>query len=330
MNISIRPTEYKDQKALLLENEFLRTLVLPELGAKIASITFKPSNQEILFQRPGDQYLLQPYDGVYTDAENAGLDDMFPTIDTFVSEQVPWNGIRLPDHGEVWSLPWECKSIESGLHFSVHGIRLPYRLEKTLTFPSNHILRMEYTLTNLSASPFDYLWAAHCMFNSEPDAEILLPAGVTGATLTFSNNPALGKFGDPIKWPVTSLSNGASLDLTRMRGKDQREVKKFYLNEKVSAGWCATRMKNNNLTIGLSWPIDQVPYLAILPNEGGWDDACCLYFEPSTCTFDRPDFGRKRNQVSTISGFATHHWYLNLTITEAIQFTSISPDGLLS
>ena len=118
--------------------------------------------------------------------------------------------------------------------------------------------------------------------------------------------------------------------LSRMRGIEQREVKKFYLNEKVPAGWCATRMKNKNLTIGLSWPIDQVPYLAILPNEGGWDDACCLYFEPSTCTFDRPDLGRKRNQVATISGFATHHWYINLTITESMQFHSISPDGLFN
>ncbi|MBW6472591.1 MAG: hypothetical protein K0B14_05655, partial [Anaerolineaceae bacterium] len=96
MNLSISQSNYKDQPAYSLESEQIQVLILPQCGATLASLIYKPLNKQILFQRPGDRYRTQPYDGVYTDGENAGIDDMFPTIDTYSCLQPPWKGIILP------------------------------------------------------------------------------------------------------------------------------------------------------------------------------------------------------------------------------------------
>jgi hypothetical protein len=327
MNISISQSNYKDQPAYTLESEQIQVLILPQCGAALASLIYKPLNKQILFQRPGDRYRTQPYDGVYTDGENAGIDDMFPTIDACSCLQPPWKGILLPDHGEVWSLPWNATIEEDGLTLSVHGVRLPYKLEKRIGFIAPDILRIDYSLTNYSPFPFDYLWAAHTMFNSEEGAEIVLPSGIKSVALTFSNKATPGKYGDQLDWPKTTLSNGNTRDLSQIRSISSNSVYKYYIQGPMPAGWCAARFHHSGYALGLSWTAERVPYLAVLPNEGGWDNTNSLYFEPSTCSFDRPDIGRYRGEVSTLNGFATHEWSLNLSLTTNLDFTHITSGG---
>jgi len=48
------------------------------------------------------------YGAVFVDQDMSGWDEMFPTINacTYPAPS-PYAGITLPDHGEVWVLPWE-------------------------------------------------------------------------------------------------------------------------------------------------------------------------------------------------------------------------------
>lgn len=150
------------------------------MGAKLCSLYYKPAALELLVQRPGDIYRIAPYDGDYVEqGECSGLDDMFPAIDRCYYNHYPLRrGSSIPDHGEVWSIPWSATIEAEQLHMATHGVRFPYGLEKWISFAGPAALNMAYRLTNLSPYAFDFIWAAHPMFVLEEGAELRLPAGV--------------------------------------------------------------------------------------------------------------------------------------------------------
>ena len=327
--VKINPSQYKDQPAVTIESETIRAQFLPGIGAKLASLIYKPHNFELLVQRPGEKYLTQPFDGVYTDGECSGLDDMFPTIDTCFYDRYPWDGVKMADHGEVWSLPWETTQEGNRLHFSVYGVRFPYRLEKWATISGEGILRLDYRLTNLSPFDFGCVWAAHPMFNLEEDTELVLPDGVKNVIGTFSIPGGFVTYGDEYHWPVGNFADGASRDFRRLRPKTTAEAYKYYIKGKMPAGWCGLKYHRKEFSFVMSFPVKQVPYLGILPNEGGWQDLYNIFLEPCTAPFDRPDAARYRGQDFTLQGSSSFSWHLNLTLAEGTSFKWANEDGRL-
>lgn len=310
----IYDSRYKDQPAVTLESRALRAQFLPTLGGKLCSLVYTPQQFDALIHGPDERYRVQPYDGVYVDGECSGLDDMFPTIDVYHCEHFPWQGTRLPDHGEVWSLPWQSTIEGDRLRMSVHGIRLPYRLQKTVSFVDDHTLRMEYELENLSPFGFDYLWAAHPMFVMDEDSRIVLPDGVERIVSVFSSDGSLGRYGDEFDWPIAATPDGAARDLSRVAPPTAQRAAKFYVKGALPEGWCALTWPSRRLQLRMHFPVDAVRYLAVLPNEGSFQDRYIMFLEPATGTFDRPDLGRKRGEASHIAGCATHTWRLDIAL----------------
>src|SRR5512139_3356911 len=132
-------SQYKDQPAYTLETPQALAQFIPGQGAKLASLVFKPRNFELLVQRSDPAYRLQPFDGDYVAGECSGLDDMFPTIDTCYYDRYPWEGVKMADHGEVWSLAWDLAVRDDRLHFATYGVRFPYWLEKWVSFTTANI-----------------------------------------------------------------------------------------------------------------------------------------------------------------------------------------------
>ena len=64
----------------------------------------------------------------------SGFDEVFPSIESCYYPVEPWEGVKVPDHGEVWSLPWRYEVHEDSVDLSVHGVRFPYRLQKKIHF----------------------------------------------------------------------------------------------------------------------------------------------------------------------------------------------------
>jgi hypothetical protein len=326
---TISTSAYKDQKACTIETEQVRAQFLPEVGAKLASLIYKPLNLELLVQRPNPHYSLQPFDGDYVAGECSGLDDMFPTIDASYCDRYPWAGTKMADHGEVWSLPWETTVEGDRLHFVVNGVRFPYRLEKWAQFTDAGVLRLDYRLTNLSGFDFDCMWAAHSMFYLEEDAELVLPSGVKSVLGTFDVPGKFGRYGDEFAWPVGTLPDGSARDFRKLRPKTAQDCYKYYIKEKMPEGWCGVRYHRSDFSLVLSFPVEQVPYLGILPNEGGWQKLYNIFLEPCTAPFDRPDAARYRGQGSTLKGGAVQTWHLNLTLAKGVGFRRASVDGQL-
>jgi hypothetical protein len=63
-----------------------------------------------------------------------------------------------------------------------------------------------------------------------------------------------------------------------------------------------------------------VPYLGVLPNEGGWRDHYNIFLEPCTASFDRPDVARYRGEGATLPGGSTYEWHLDIALTEGVGF----------
>ncbi len=329
MNASIFHSRYKDQPAITLETSRVLAQFLPEQGSKLASLIYKPRNYELLVQRPAAQYRTQPFDGDYVAGECSGLDDMFPTIDTCFYDRFPWEGVKMADHGEVWGLTWRY-DIEGGrLHFVTHGVRFPYQIEKWVSFTSENILHLDYRLTNLSPFDFDFLWAAHMMINLEEGVELVMPPGISTIAHTFSMGGPFRQYGEECNWPVARQTDGTIIDLRHIRPKSTRQAYKYYVKDRLPEGWCGLRYPRSDFSLALSFPVEQVPYLGVLPNEGGWQDLYNIFLEPCTATFDRPDVARYRKEDSTLPAHSALEWYLNITLADGSRFARVRENGEL-
>lgn len=324
MSFAICPSRYKDQPAVTLESDTIAAQFLPGTGAKMSSLVYKPANLELLLQRPGENYRLAPYDGDYVaQGECSGFDEMFPSIDRCFYEGFPWRGTPIPDHGEVWSIPWVWSIAGPGpvpgqnqaapaLHFAVHGVRFPYRLEKWVWFVDASTLHTDYRLANLSVFDLDFMWAAHMMLNLEEDARLTLPDSVGKIVTALSFDGSLGSYGDEFDWPIATLPDGRRRDLRRLQPKSAGDVAKYFVKGKLAEGWCRLSYPRSGCELRLSWPAERVPYLAVLPDEGGWQDLYSIFLEPATASFDRLDVACERGECSQIQAGMAYEWHLEI------------------
>jgi hypothetical protein len=84
-----------------LENDVLRVVVLPEAGAKIWQIHYKPMGADLLWNNPLQCPAQQPLHTSYDDTWSGGWDELFPNDEA--GELFHHN---LPDHGELWTGEW--------------------------------------------------------------------------------------------------------------------------------------------------------------------------------------------------------------------------------
>ena len=142
----------------------LWTIVCPERGGKITSIFHVPEGREWLAPAPLTQVRPLTYGSLYSSYDMCGWDDAFPT---FGECDYPGPGrlagVRLPDHGEVWSREWEDESGPTGpVVMSIGGVALPYRLRKRVSV-EGAALTLDYDLMNEGDEPMPFQWVGHPM-----------------------------------------------------------------------------------------------------------------------------------------------------------------------
>jgi hypothetical protein len=294
---------YKDVSAVRVETEKLTALFLPELGGKLTSLKCTSSEREFLEQDKGKTYKKLSYAGDYTAAECSAFDDMFPTIDRCYYDRFPWQGVELPDHGEVCGLEWKYRVENGVLGLWTYSPRFGYRFEKTVS-EENGGIRIDYKVTNNTQFEFDCLYAAHCMIAAEEEGRILLPGVEDGekGMLVFSSAPQRGSYGSPVVWRSAGPGMGISPG-----GKQKPETYKFFFDRSVTRGECAYRYSDGTI-IRMTYSAGKLPWLCLWLNWGGFHGMFSAAFEICSGTFDRPDIARLHGQNGVLPPYGEFGW----------------------
>lgn len=316
MSVNIHQDEYKGVTSLVMENDRLRsTFVLT--GSRTVSLVDKHTGREFLVQGKGRKYIPGVYDSYYPGLDPCGFDEMFPSINECLHEDPPWKGVKIPDHGEVWSLDWDYRlSPNDSLEMCVHGVRFPYRLEKKIRFMRENVLRIDYRAVNLSQFDMRFLWAAHPMLKVEEQSELILPSECRTGFCVFDDGGRLGKYGTlfDIAEKVSGGKRGGEV-VHVMRNGSYKCTEKYYIHDRLTSGRCGVRFPSDGAEITLRFPTDVVPYLGILAADGGIDpDGCVAILEPCTAPYDRPDFANVSGSRSVLKAKGTYEWYLEIEI----------------
>ena len=157
----------------VLANEKMELAVVPELGARIISLKNVRTQREWMWHPPEGLKLFRNRLGDdFAKGPLAGMDECLPTI-----SPCSWQERQLPDHGEVWSVPWKVDEAawESGvLKTSVRLKISPLEFERTIEVRDREV-RLSYRLNNLGAKDEHYLWAMHPLLRLREGDQLTLP-----------------------------------------------------------------------------------------------------------------------------------------------------------
>ena len=328
MKINISQVKHKNVNALLMESDLLAITIIPESGAKIQSIYDKNRKKEVLYQSERDEFRKSIYGAKFDSGDVSGFDEIFPSIDECFYPTSPWTGTIIPDHGEVWALPWDYKVDENLITLNVHGVRFPYRIEKEIEFLRDNCFRLSYKAFNLSEFDFDFIWSPHPYFVCEENTRVVLPPSVKEVISTCSLENKLGEYGTIHPWPVTKTLTREVYDISDvLHPKYAGKCEKFYAVNKPHEGWCALHNVSSGETIGLSYPNDKLPYLGVW--EGIINDKYIAALEPVTGALDRLDVAKLAGKTGVIKARSKYEWFLNLTFQTAKEINDINQDGYI-
>ncbi len=265
-------------RSIVLENRALRILVLPETGAKVWQITYKPLDVDLLWNNPSVQPARQILHACYDDAWSGGWDDLFPN-----DEAATLQGHAFPDHGELWTGDWHVASSQDN---DSAGVRLSFKtpvskilVEKTLHLRAEGaIFEIHYRLTNQGKSAIPFLFKLHPAFAVSPNHRIDFPPMAVLLEPEF-----LGTLeGAPpaFPWPYAALG-GKLLDLRQVPDISSHALHFFYGTGLVN-GWCGVTNCAIRLAAALRFDPEVFSSCWLFATHGGWRDLNVAVLEPAT------------------------------------------------
>ncbi len=285
---------FKNMDSITLENDKLKIIVIPKLGAKLVSVYNKLTDFELLFQNKENEYKTPELNSDFASFDAAGFDDAFPTID---SSRVQFEGkeILYPDHGEIWSSSFDYKIIDGYLELTYSSCILPYDYKKIICL-ENDTVKIKYNIINKSDSPFPCIWAMHCLVNCDEDIEISFPKNTT-EILNVHESDILGKKNSIHSYPITKTLDNKDYRLDRIGSSSLNKTEKYYANGVVTEGKCSIYYPNNSSLFTIDFDKDKLPYLGFWVTEGGFrgDYNCAL--EPTNGFYDDIETAKSNNKL---------------------------------
>jgi len=316
---SIKTAPGRGFDRIILDNGVARVVVVPDLGGKIVSLVRIASGREYLVSLPSNEDFRNPaFGGTFVDYNNVGFDECIPTIAACAYPEGEFTGFQLPDHGDVWSLPWQHEIRGSGVMLSVQGRSLPFVFRKYLSLQGT-TLRIEYELLNTSDTRFQFLWSAHPLLRTEPGTTILLPFDSGELLIDSSKGNRLGSKGESCTWPIATLTNGQTDDLRLMKTRGEASDKLY--TPRLFKGYCGLYHPNPNESIVFKFDVETVPYVGLWICHGGLGpdnpkEPYTIAMEPCN---GRPDSLREaidRGESSTLLPRELKQWTIHVELLE--------------
>ncbi|MHB0878821.1 MAG: aldose epimerase family protein [Anaerolineae bacterium] len=245
-----------------LETTDYSALLLPDVGSKLASFRSRHTGFEYLWQPPSGDYPRPQYGQVYGPEFATGFDECLPTLLACPYPAAPWEDAAVPDHGEVWSLPWHADADGGAVRLAISGRVLPYRLEKTVQAEGESALLFRYHLTNEGTAPLRWLWSAHPLFNVTKGLEVHIP-GRPALSVYESLGNALGKPGSVGRWP-----DAGGVDLV-VPARREPAAEKVFLSG-LREGRIGLRYADIGEDIEIEFSADVLTGIGLWYNVRGW------------------------------------------------------------
>lgn len=265
----------RELQRVVLENRFLRVVVLPEAGGKIWQITYKPLHADLLWNNAAVPPRVQPLHASYDDNWSGGWDELFPN-----DEACNLAGLDLPDHGELWTGVWSaapCGTNELKLRFVTPLTRFIAEKELVLQDESP-VLKVRYKLTNMGSGPLQFLWKLHPAFAVTASHRLDFPPMNVMRELDFPGT--LENAPPAFSWPYASLGHQV-LDLRQVPDASSRAVHFFY-GTGYTKGWCGVTDREKQLAAGMSFDPKVFSSCWLFASHGGWRDLNVAVLEPAT------------------------------------------------
>ena len=289
MNLGISTDwTYRGLQTVILENRYLRVVILPAAGAKVLQITWKPRDAALLWENPRTAPARLPMNSRYDDVWSGGWDELFPNDEACVIDGEPY-----PDHGELWTAEWRAEPFSSadevGVRLRVATPISAIAIEKTIRLRRDATtLSFHHVMHNPGNVPFPFLWKLHPALAVSPAHRIDFPPMQVIREPGFPGT--LGGAPESFAWPY-ALIDGQRIDLRRIPEPAARQLYFFY-GTGMRAGWCALTNTSTRLACGLAFDPQVFPSCWLFASYGGWRSHNVAVLEP--CTGYPVDFSAMR------------------------------------
>jgi hypothetical protein len=268
-----------DLNAVILESEWLRIAVLPDIGAKIYDLVSKPTGRNFLWHNPRIAPHIYPIEANFDNHWCGGWDEAFPTCD-----ECDYGGEHYPNLGELRSVRWTVESARTdgdtaSLTLSAFGPISPVRAVKEVALAADSpSLKVVYELENLGPLPMDFIWGTHPALDPTPHMTLRIPArtGIVGQ----ASHPSLGTAGQHYTWPIVETPAGRT-DMSKVQSIEAKVCCGHYATE-LEAGWYAAEDLQTGEGFLLQFPVERCPYLWMWLVYGGWRGYHHVIVEPWT------------------------------------------------
>jgi hypothetical protein len=326
--VSINVDSIGDLRRITLDNGVVRAAVLPELGGKMISLVRQAIGREFVLP-PMRSYRRAAYRAAFEEFDTSGFDECLPTVKECPCPDGALREQQLPDHGEVWSVPWQYDIAGEELLLSVRGSLLPYAFDKRLRLTGN-VLVIEYEIRNRSEGAFPYLWSAHPLLQVEPGACVLLPDDVRELMIYWSNRERLGIPGESCAYPLVSNHNGRTKDLSIIKRRSARTAEKLF-TPRLHTGFCGLRFPGDGESIAFRFDAEAIPYIGLWLCQGGWPSGgkekhFTVGLEPCNGRSDWLAKATRRGECPVLDAGACRRWTLSIELCNGVPNPKSRPD----
>ncbi|CDQ18880.1 aldose epimerase family protein [Halobacillus karajensis] len=295
-------TKFKGLDAVVLENERVRAVILPEYGGKMVSFFDKVVDYEWLSQIDQPILDIPPKEADFSDYDLSGFDEIFTSLDRSLSDRKD-----IPAHGEVWTLPWAYNATNDGVALQVRHPEIPYTLKKRICLHSDG-LKIKYEAVNQSEEPLPFLWTPHALLNADDNAEIEVPDGMTHMIKVEKE-----QMGSPGSTHSNSVFTKHTGETNGVETKKRASIERFSFTQPLTEGWCSLVQPHINRKLTYHFSEAKVPYLGVSKIKGRKQKVALV-----PCTCDSQEVNGKDNTeaISSIPAQDSCTWTFSMNISK--------------
>lgn len=296
-------------RPLRLANDQVCLEVVPEFGARVTKLIDRQTGRDWLV--PGRPVGSSADHAIYGGFQARGWDECFPTVAPCFDES---RNQTLRDHGDLWGRPWDCRVEDTVLSSTLSSEVVRFSRQLKL---DGRTVTATYDVANIGAETLTYMWSQHCLLATGPDDKIDLQ-GIGEMTVTGGAASGDAVEERQFRWPRLS---DARPDLSRIEPISAE----FYLKAYAPVhGQPNAVISGSKGAIAFSWSAQEMPYLGLWLDYGGWPDDCPVHqiaIEPTTAPADHLTAARASGQSRTLNPNDRHRWTITLALTPDMSFS---------